>query len=139
MILVTIALHAWQPLFTQFLGRHFHPGLPASFITLRHGYGNGHKLPPAPPMALPALPPPMQRALPRPADWLAMPPQEEALAQVPAETLALALDADLGPEDWAWELLEVAARDQELAQHLMEEEGWVLAEPSAPFIPGVYQ
>jgi hypothetical protein len=36
-------------------------------------------------------------------------------------------------------VLEAAARDEELAQHLMEEEGWVLAEPSAPFIPGVYQ
>jgi hypothetical protein len=45
----------------------------------------------------------------------------------------------LRPEDWEWEVLEAAARDEELAQHLMEEEGWVLAEPSAPFIPGVYQ
>ena len=106
------------------------------------------------------LPAPPQRALPlpRPAEWLApeepadalapppaaalAPPPAEALAPPPAEALALAspLAADrLRPEDWEWEVLEAAARDEELAQHLMEEEGWVLAEPSAPFIPGVYQ
>ena len=103
---------------------------------------------------------PAQLALPRPrpAEWLALeepadalapppaaalaPPPAEALAPPPAEALALASPpaADrLRPEDWEWEVLEAAARDEELAQHLMEEEGWVLAEPSAPFIPGVYQ
>ena len=39
-----LALHASQPLFTQFLCRHFRPSLPTSFITLRYGYGNGHGL-----------------------------------------------------------------------------------------------
>jgi hypothetical protein len=85
------------------------------------------------------LPAPPQRALPlpRPAELFALP----AEAQPPAETLAVAvpLAADLRPEEWEWEVLEAAARDEELAQHLMEEEGWVLAEPSAPFTPGVYQ
>ena len=87
---------------------------------------------------------PAQLALPRPrpAEWLALEEPADALAPPPAEALALAspLAADrLRPEDWEWEVLEAAARDEELAQHLMEEEGWVLAEPSAPFIPGVYQ
>lgn len=95
--------------------------------------------PAGPPMVLPApVPAPRALPLPRPAEWLALPPAD---APPQAETLALALPppAELHPEDWEWEVLEAAARDEELAQQLMEEEGWVLAEPSAPFIPGVYQ